>query len=483
MKTKNIMKTSSILLLVLFGFMQTANAQRGKRKTEKDTKRWRYEIEVVGTGVQGTYQVKAWTYINKKKNTETALEQGKKNAVHGVIFKGFGKNGGVAGQKALVSEPNIYEEKIDYWDKFFDSKDGKYMKFVTLANNGQIAAGDRIKVGRKEYKIGVVVSVNIDALRKQLEADGIIKALSEGLNKKPTIMVVPADVWCNEKGFMLEFDNQGTKVKLPDYEKALQEDKDLYGVISKIGELMADRGYPLVDMKAMLDKIKNDNAKNNMNMSEYGSGIAESPIDILNRTAKADIILEISWTVTEQGPKKQITFVMKGKDAFTSKQITAASGTGDPSFTAVVPLLLEEAVISYMDKFNIGLMNHFEDIIENGREGALVVQVWADAMYNLETEYDLKGKTAELKTIINRFWMPRNTVNKVYKQDEASANVQKFSQVRIPLEGDDGWGGKVDMDFSMFGENLARFLKDEFDIVAKVQPRGLGEVYLILGSK
>ena len=35
--------------------------------------------------------------------------------------------------------------------------------------------------------------------------------------KKPTIMVVPSDVWCNTNGYMMEFDNQGKKVKVADF--------------------------------------------------------------------------------------------------------------------------------------------------------------------------------------------------------------------------------------------------------------------------
>ena len=478
---KKIFKISSVLLLALFSCIQTANAHKGKGKADKETVRWRYEIEVVGTGIEGTYQVKAWTY---SKNVETATEQGKKNAIHGIIFKGFGDNGGVKGQKPIVIDPNSQENKKDYWEAFFKTNGGKYMKFVTLANNGQIAAGDRIKISKKEYKIGVVVSVNVSALRKQLEADGIVEALGAGVGKKPSIMVLPDDVWCNENGYVLKFNNQGKEVVLPDYEKAFRENKDLLLVTTKIGELFTDRGYSLSDAKAMLDKIKNDNAKNSMNMSnETGSGIAESPIDILNRTAKADIIIKISWSIETKGPKNQITYIMKGIDAYTSKQVSASTGTGDWSSAASVPVLLREAVVGNMDGFNVQLMSHFADIIQNGREGSLVIQVWDDAMDNLETEYDLKGKTAELKAIINRFWMPRNTVNKAYKMDEASANTMKFSQVRIPLEGDDGWGGTVSMDFAMFGGNLASFLKKEFDIIVKVQPRGLGEVYVILGGK
>ena len=168
MKIKSIIKTSSIVLLVLFSFIQTANAQKGRKKADKQTVAWRYELEAVATGVQGTYQIKVWSY---SKNVETATEQAKKNAVHGIIFKGFPNKGRVQGQKPLARNANLYEENEDFFKEFFKRGGGDYMKFVTLANNGQIAAGDRI---------GVVVSVNIAELRKYLETKGIIKGLSDG---------------------------------------------------------------------------------------------------------------------------------------------------------------------------------------------------------------------------------------------------------------------------------------------------------------
>ena len=68
--------------------------------------------------------------------------------------------------------------------------------------------------------------------------------------KKPTIMIVPSDVWCNTNGYMMEFNNQGKIVKVPDYKKALQENADLLLVISKINELMADRGFPLKNLES-----------------------------------------------------------------------------------------------------------------------------------------------------------------------------------------------------------------------------------------
>ncbi|MCF6306551.1 MAG: hypothetical protein L3J09_01200 [Flavobacteriaceae bacterium] len=178
MKTiKSIQLSSIILILSLFAYAQTANAQKGKKKADKETIAWRYELEAIATGVQGTYQIKAWSY---SKNVETAIEQAKKNAVHGIIFKGFPNKGRIQGQKPLARDSQLYDKNKKFFKNFFKTGSGDYMKFVTLANNGNIAAGDRIKLSKKEYKIGVIISVNVSELRKHLEDEGLIKSLSDG---------------------------------------------------------------------------------------------------------------------------------------------------------------------------------------------------------------------------------------------------------------------------------------------------------------
>lgn len=162
------------LLLFIIGMLQTSNAQ-ARRKAEKDTQQWRYEIEAVQTGTQGTYLIKVWSY-SKKPNI--AIEQAKKNAVHGIVFKGFTGKATVPGQKSLANNVNLEVEKRDFFEPFFEDG-GKYMKFVSISNDGAVAAEDRMKIG-KEYKVGVIVSVNVSALRKDLEDAGVIKSLSTG---------------------------------------------------------------------------------------------------------------------------------------------------------------------------------------------------------------------------------------------------------------------------------------------------------------
>lgn len=145
------------------------------KKADNDTEQWRYELEAVKTGIVGTYQVKVWSY---SENATVATEQAKKNAVHGVIFRGFTGNGRVPGQNALAGNTNLEQAHADFFKSFF-ADGGKYLKFVSLTNSGMIAEGDRQKVG-KEYKVGVIVSVDAANLRKDLEAAGIIKGLSSG---------------------------------------------------------------------------------------------------------------------------------------------------------------------------------------------------------------------------------------------------------------------------------------------------------------
>ncbi|MEO7283124.1 hypothetical protein [Gelidibacter sp.] len=173
---QTILKKINLTIILLIVTVSVCSAQKNK-KANNDTEAWRYEIEAVQTGTQGSYLIKVWSYSKKP---DVAIEQAKKNAVHGIIFRGFIGSQSVAGQKPLANNGNLEVEKEDFFKSFF-ANGGKYMKFVSMSHDGAVAAGDRMKVG-KEYKVGVVVSVNVSTLRKDLEDAGVIKALGSGFN-------------------------------------------------------------------------------------------------------------------------------------------------------------------------------------------------------------------------------------------------------------------------------------------------------------
>ncbi|WP_321342967.1 DUF6175 family protein [uncultured Draconibacterium sp.] len=302
-----------------------------------------------------------------------------------------------------------------------------------------------------------------------------------GQAKKPTIMIVPSDVWCNNNGYMMEYDNEGTSIKIPDYKKALQEDVELLLVISKINGLMAERGFPLKNLESVLKSLENNSAEDAMMTSkETGVEAAESPIDLLKKTAKSDIILQLTWSVNQSGPKRSITFNMQGIDAYTDKQIATAVGTGAPSFSSETTVLLEEAVLAHIDNFNASLMEHFDDLFLNGREVTIRIRRWADWEYDLETEYGEYGD--ELGLLIED-WIADNAVEGRFNTTDATENMMLFEQVRIPLYYERN-GRERAMDTRTFASELSRYLKQEpFNIVNKVTTQGLGRATIYLGAK
>lgn len=305
----------------------------------------------------------------------------------------------------------------------------------------------------------------------------IMPLLMEGQAKKPTIMVVPADVWCSENGYMTTYDNQGDEVSVPDYEKAVQNDMDLVNAITKIGELMAERGLPLKDLASTVRSIRQSSAEDEMTVSRSsGSSLAESPLDKLLNRAKADILVELAWKINTVGPKQSVTYTLRGIDAYTNKQVAAAQGTGAPSFSAEIPVLIEEATLEKMDGFIAQLQAHFDDLLTNGREVNVNIRVFDNGSgMSLEDEYD----GYELIDIIDD-WMAQNTVQHRYSLTDATENMMRFEQVRIPLYRENG----MPMDTRRFVTELRRYLsKEPFNITSKVLTKGLGRADLVLGEK
>lgn len=155
-------KSLTILLIILLGVCGVSAKDKKKE--------YRYEVQPVAVGAQGTYLIKVFSYAKTKKK---ALKLVKENAIHAVLFKGFTGGNGIATQKPLVNA-QIKAEHEEFFENFFKNKE--YERFVNLSGDATVKPGDMIKVGRL-YKIGFVVSINKDGLREYLESQGILKSL------------------------------------------------------------------------------------------------------------------------------------------------------------------------------------------------------------------------------------------------------------------------------------------------------------------
>jgi hypothetical protein len=109
----------------------------------------------------------------------------------------------------------------------------------------------------------------------------------------------------------------------------------------------------------------------------------------------------------------------------------------------------------------------------------LQVRVFNGAAFDIEQEFDWKGKKLECGEIIED-WVADNTVQKRYSLSSSSENRMIFEQVRIPLFDD----RDRPMDTRRWVRDLRTMLTGApFNTPVKIYTRGLGEVWLILGEK
>lgn len=293
--------------------------------------------------------------------------------------------------------------------------------------------------------------------------------------KKPTLMILPSDNWCTQRYFTTTYQDIGGTVTVPDYQLAFQQDTELGGVISLIGQMLTDRGYLLKDSEQELKAMAMRTAEDNVTMSKTsGASLVESPLDILKRRSKADIIIQIGWQVHKADGGKAVTFIIEAFDSYTSKRIATATGTSKVS-NDIVPVILENAVKGHIDAFDSQMDRYFAGLVQNGREIVLTVRCWDSWENDLETEYD-----GEELTDCIQDWLYDNTVNGSFNLTDGTESFLQFEQVRIPLTDERGRA----IDARTFATDLRKYLQEPpFEITSKVMMRGLGEAILVLGEK
>ena len=297
--------------------------------------------------------------------------------------------------------------------------------------------------------------------------------------KKPTIMVLPSEIWCIRNNYTINYDDMGETRQIPDYKKALQNNSDMRAMIAAMADFMQKEGYPIKSLEQELKNLESEAAEDMlMSSKETGSEVAESPVDKLKANASPDIILDLDFEKVQIGPKTQIKFNLQAIDSYTGKIISGNVGQGTPSSAGDITNQLQEAVLSFKDNFLEGLMNHFNNLFTDGREIIVNIKRWSDCEIDFETEFG----DSELGEILEDY-MASNTVKGRFSTKSATENKIRFEQVRIPMMVDDGEGNSRAVDARYWGRNLVKFIKKTTGQPCKLTSKGLGEITIIMGGK
>jgi hypothetical protein len=291
--------------------------------------------------------------------------------------------------------------------------------------------------------------------------------------QKPIVMVVPEKAWCIQKGYTKDG-------KTVDYEKALLNN-DVLNAVTRMGAIMAERGYPLKLLSATLDAINNEGALDIALRSKGDGEMIEDDLDQLLRVANADIMVNIAFNRQNVGPRSQIEFRVTGVDAATLKQITGNIGRSSAS-GASFSTLVDEAVSGFMDSFSYQLLQSFQNTVKNGREGTFVFKIASDCPLNFESEVNVNGESGELAEFIE-YWISEHAVSQSFTQGGKSRVRLSFEQVHFPLFGKSGFGGRQR---AINAEGFIRSISKDLanlGISVSTTPIGIGKVYVVLGRR
>jgi len=265
-------------------------------------------------------QAKDGSILIQIKNTGTdvndCIEKAKQQAVYAVIFTGYAEGNNIPAAAAI--SPNgasLYNEKLDFFKEFFTNTTlyRSYVPKAMLDPKNPVS-----EVGKKMIEAYVIVTIEINRLRKDLESQNIIKALSD-FGFTPTVFVVPSDEWMNKNGYVTKKDNQGTIDEIYDYPRAIIDPKISKALSAIESKFNKPKGpFTIVDMKGKLDQIKLEEAKNNARTNAK----KESSLDIFARVLKADLWVKVDLDdKPKNGMESQMLVTLTGIDPYTNNKV------------------------------------------------------------------------------------------------------------------------------------------------------------------
>ena len=315
----------------------------------------------------------------------------------------------------------------------------------------------------------------IAALLLAFQAIGLSQA------KKPTIMVVPADAFCERNGYVQQVEAMGAVTTQSDYTRAMKDNADIRTLVSAMADFKAKNDFPNQSLEQELKRIQTESAEMAMMTGKTGSEFSETPLERLRRTARPDIILDLDYEIHRVGPRRQVSFNLQAIDAYSSKIISGNTGV---SSAASVPLtsLLEECVLSFKDNFLNGLQRYFDDLFANGREISITFLRYDNCPFYFDDDIEIDGEDYEFGEWVEE-WLQDNTVNGRFTTGASSGNRLRYTQVRIPLYAQNRKGRDVAIDADDYVRPLVRELKKKLGVTVGASPRGLGDVWITVGDK
>ena len=293
----------------------------------------------------------------------------------------------------------------------------------------------------------------------------------------PQVMIIPSDQSLQSGGALRKVADGNQSFIIRDYAGFLISNGEFKNISAFIQETFAKKGYPLTDFEQCLKQLETQAATN------IADGIGMDAKTQLIQTARPDIIIEVGYydenlgknaaLLSHRGARSKellLSYSISAIDAYTNKVVANISATGIKTSAVAESIRKDMSKDKKIAGFIADIEAYFADVLNNGREITVKINVAEDSNCNL-ADINIEGDTFS-DWIID--YMKLNTIESAYKMISNTDYEITFTNVRIPLGNEDGTQyGVYD-----WARDFQKTIRKNLGLEVKNQSQGLGEVVL-----
>lgn len=411
------------------------------------------------------------------------IKKARSQALFTIIFKGYPKTNNASASTALADMAN-YNQNVDFYKNYLTSNTGGLAHVNKYNTNTSKPAG---KVDKKTIKSTTTVYILKTKLREDLQALGYIKSaakIAEQMGITPTILIVPSEMWMKQAGYAKSEMTDMGEVWSYDYQNAISDPKmaifgSIEGFLKPTLQKNGFRILTLNDIMAQLSKANFEN-KNRKDKAQ------EDPLDILARTAQADIWLKVNLVQEKLSGGKELQYqlTLNGTDPLLME--SKINGTPQTIKTAEDNLLklVETTVNASLDNILPEITSFFVNRDKDGLPGKVEFLISENLSLTFDDDLTIEGEAYPFAEIVDA--MVSNKATK-YNPSGQQTGAMRTYDVVIPSKTENKLSGKVEMNsYEKFARKVSSELKSKLkdqNLATIIENKGLGRVVVVFTTK
>jgi hypothetical protein len=467
------MKTQALFLgavLSLLSFVSFAQKDEGIEPWEQVVSRQPFQ-----QGMDGTLLLEI---TNTGADMNDCITKAKQAAVYTVLFMGYTEANNIPAA-AAISPTGIalYKEKQEYFKAFLTSP-SEYGNFVPKAEPNTRKPAS--KIDKKTIEASIIVTIEVDRLRKAMEDQGIIKSV-QLFSFKPRIIICPSKMWMTTNKYVKTIDNQGVAVEMYDFPKACKDPK-IYTAMQTIANKIGgpNGAFEVVSIDKTLEDIALQEQINNA----ATQATKTSTMDIFYSVLKADLWLELDLNTSspDNGLSTDFTGTLSAVDPYTLGIAIPGKPIKQNTKGSDFQTLTKNVIGGVMNEFSPLILQYFQSIQKNGIKGRITYKISEELEENFETEVTLNDEDIALGEAIAKIQKQTGEFKTAPKIGTATSTLQDY-MAEISFEyKDEDLGTMEKNSFYRVGNKIKSKLK-KLGYVATVTTPGMGRIEITITGK